>query len=63
MDIFWEGATHQDYAESDNEFPRKIYALMSDNYKAVFEEGLTQKRLRKTILPDATCDRLYLWHD
>ena len=40
MDIFWQGASHTEEHRKNNEFPYKIYSLMSDNYRTVFEKTL-----------------------
>src|SRR5205823_4793771 len=39
MDVFWEGAEHLpiDNPPSTKDFPGKIGALMSDNYRRVFQ--------------------------
>jgi dGTPase len=45
MDLFWEGASHTKEDEAKKEFPFKLYSLMSDNYRTVFEQALSRGQL------------------
>jgi dGTPase len=60
MDIFWEGASHSPTHKKNNEFPYKIYTLMSDNYRFVFEDALKNGPLpsqyyRMQLVTDYIC--------
>jgi dGTPase len=50
MDIFWQGASHTEKHKENKDFPYKIYSLMSENYRTVFE-----KTLKKDDLPIQYC--------
>jgi hypothetical protein len=45
MDLFWEGASHLSEHKKVKDFPYKIFSLMSDNYRTVFEESLKAGQL------------------
>lgn len=45
MDLFWEGATHTKEHRDGKDFPFKIFSLMSENYRTVFQEALKRGNL------------------
>ena len=50
MDIFWEGASQYPDSVSNKDaksFPGKIYQLLSQNYRVVFEDALRDGELPK----------------
>jgi len=60
MDIFWEGASHIKDHKKSKDFPYKIFSLMSDNYRTVFEESLKRCQLpvqycRMQLVTDYIC--------
>ncbi len=50
MDLFWQGASHAEEHKKNKDFPYKIYSLMSENYRTVFE-----KTLEKGDIPIQYC--------
>jgi len=55
--LFWEGVEEFDVETKQpaRGFPEKIYSLLSDNYKAVFEEGISEEAEREGGLPEWYC--------
>jgi dGTPase len=47
MDLFWEGVLYAEDPKKGQEFSHKIYSLMSDNYRIVFENALSKRHLPK----------------
>jgi dGTPase len=60
MDLFWEGVSHTEQHKKNKEFPYKIYSLMSENYRTVFEktsknEGLPVQYCQMQLMTDYIC--------
>lgn len=47
MDLFWEGVSAQDGSGKASGFAAKIYALLSRNYRTVFEQSIQDSALPK----------------
>lgn len=63
MDFFWEGAKEAPFPEDKRRgFAWKTYSLLSENYRTVFENDTTEKRIKETGLP-VTYRRLQLVAD
>ena len=52
LNIFWEGAMVAEPGMDFKEFPGKAYALMSSNYRNVFEKRLTEARNHRSTIPE-----------
>jgi dGTPase len=50
MDLFWEGAEKHDGSKKTRNFPGKIFALLSINYRRVYEDAI-----KKGTLPARYC--------
>jgi len=60
MDLFWEGVSLVEEHEKRKDFSKKIYSLMSENYKIVFKEALKEGELpvqycRMQLVTDFIC--------
>lgn len=61
MDIFWEGAEHMplEHAPKTKRFPGKIAALLSENYRRVFQNSvnrdLPENYCRFQLVTDYVC--------
>lgn len=61
MDIFWEGAKHmpREYTPKTKSFPGKIAALLSENYRRVFQDSvkgeLPENYCRFQLVTDYVC--------
>jgi dGTPase len=52
LSIFWEGAQAAEPGMDFKGFPGKAYALMSSNYRNVFEKRLTDARNHRSVIPE-----------
>ena len=48
MDLFWEAASTCDSSSVPKTFAGKAYALLSANYRSVFEKALQRKEMPET---------------
>jgi dGTPase len=60
MDLFWEAASVCDGSSSTKKFPGKCYALLSANYRSVFEKALERQEMpanycRLQLVTDYVC--------
>ncbi len=58
MDIFWEGIDNAPYTPKDKGFNKKIYYLISENYRTVFESQYKKSKLeyyKYQLLGDYIC--------
>ncbi len=64
MDLFWEGVVRASHPDDPGPsgFPKKLYSLLSENYKAVFEHEIMCDRRDATNIP-VTYRRLQLVGD
>ena len=66
MNLFWEGAQELpiDCPPKPKDFPGKVGALLSDNYRRVFRHFVTSyAAIAGEVPPPSTCDRLRVRND